>query len=75
MAMLDRFAQVNKAVSANPGPNYAPKRFSEMAELAEGCTKEELETAMHSLMLKKHSVIIDNSGRSSKLVKVVETTE
>jgi RecA-family ATPase len=73
LTLLDRFSLANRKVSAKKtASNYAPKEFSARGEQAEGCTVEDLARAMDSLLLDKHSIRIDTTGRFDHLVKVVE---
>ena len=68
LSMLDHFNQRNLHVSLSPSShNYALKKFAADKSHAEGCTKEEFETAMHSLLYDKSMIAVAVGGKSKWL--------
>jgi RecA-family ATPase len=70
LSSLDYFTEKN--LSASPSPNsinYAPKRFAQDKQRAEGCTKDELEAAMNRLLFDQSKIAIKKASKSRWLEK------
>jgi RecA-family ATPase len=64
LKLLDAMTAQGRYVSANPGPTYAPTRFTGHPE-AEGCTKRAFKNAMEAL-LGRGEIVTGSHGSGAK---------